>query len=271
MVKILTHNINGIRAILKKDNIIDNISKKNNTYLNYIKKENPDIICWNELKICKDKYSKEIGDKFLEEYPYKCINLSCEKKGYAGISLFSKIKPISSCIKLDDVSTGRYGMMEFDKFIIVCVYVINSGEKLKNIKAREEWNNIFLKKIKELQKKYKKEIIITGDFNAINRKIDTYNYKQQHNKISGVTDIEMNDFQKLLKETKLVDSWLELYKNKIQYSYFTYKFKSREHNRGMRIDYFLLSKKILKKIKNIDIQDNIYGSDHLVLMLELNI
>ena len=116
-MKILTHNINGIRAILKKDFIINNKKNKNNTYLNYIKKENPDIICWNELKISKDKYDNEFKNVLLTNYLYKCINLSCEKNGYAGVSIFSKIKPISSCINFE--SSGRYTMMEFDKFILI--------------------------------------------------------------------------------------------------------------------------------------------------------
>lgn len=272
MVKILTHNINGIRAILKKDTIIDKKSKKDNTYLNYIKKENPDIICWNELKICTDKYNKEFKVELLPEYPYKCVNLSCERKGYAGVSIFSKIEPISSCINLGNESTGRYTMMEFDKFVLICVYVMNAGEGLKNLDKRHEWNQLFLKKIKSLQKKFKtKEIIITGDLNVINRTVDTHNYEKQRNKLAGVSDIEMEDFQNLLKETKLVDSWLELNKDKVQYSYFTYRFNARQYNKGMKIDYFLTSKKMLKNIKNIEIQDNIYGSDHLPIVLELNL
>lgn len=272
MVKILTHNINGIRAILKKDNIIDNISKKDNTYLNYIKKENPDIICWNELKICNDKYNKEFGE-LLPEYPYKCLNLSTEKKGYAGVSIFSKIKPILSCNNFDDNSSGRYSMMEFDKFVIICIYIMNSGDKLKNLDKRNEWDKLFLDKIKKIQKKYKnKEIIITGDFNVINRTIDTHNYDLHKNKLAGVSEVEMNNFHTLLKETKLVDVWLELNDiTNIQYSYYTYRFQARKYKKGMRIDYFLLNKKSLKKIKNIEIKNDIYGSDHLVLLLEINI
>lgn len=271
MVKILTHNINGIRAILKKDNIIDNKSKKGNTYLNYIKKENPDIICWNELKICNDKYDKEFKEELLPEYSYKCFNLSCEKKGYAGVSILSKIKPISSCINLGDDSTGRYTMMEFDTFILICVYVMNSGNKLKNLDKRHEWNKLFLKKIKKLQKDYKKEIIITGDLNVINRSEDTHNYEKQRNKLAGVSDIEMDDFQNLLRETKLVDTWLGLNKDGIKYSYYTYRFNARKFNHGMRIDYFLMSKKMLKNINSIKIKDNIYGSDHLPIILELKL
>lgn len=263
-IKILTWNINGIRSIIKKNNIINNKKSKNNTFFNYIQKEDPDIICLNELKICNDKYDKNI----LSEYKYQCINLSCEKKGYAGVSIYSKIKPILSCKKFE--SSGRYSMMEFDKFILICVYVMNSGDKLKNLDKRHIWNNLFLNKIKELQKKYNKEIIITGDLNVINNSKDTYNYKQQRNKISGVSDIEMNDFQNFLKETKLLDTWYIL-SDTHKFTYFTYRFKSRIYNKGMRIDYFLTSYNFLKYIKNIEIKDNIYGSDHLPIILNFNI
>ena len=271
MVKILTHNINGIRAILKKDNIIDNKTNKKNTYLNYIKKENPDIICFNELKICQEKYNKEFIKELLPEYQYKCFNLSCEKRGYSGVSIFSKIEPLSFCTKLEDNSTGRYTIMEFEKFILICVYVINSGEKLKNLDKRALWDKQFIKKIKQLQKDISKEIIITGDMNVINREIDTHDFKSQHNKLAGVSNIEIGGFQKLIRETKLIDAWLELKKPKVQYSYFTHRFNARQHNKGMRIDYFLMNKKLLKKIKNIEIDNNIYGSDHLPIILDIDL
>lgn len=273
MVKILTQNINGIRAILKKENIIDNKESKNNTYLNYLQKENPDIICWNELKICKEQFNKLSNNPIFQSYPYHCINLSNDKKGYAGVSIISKIKPIKTCLDIGDNSSGRYLMMEFSDFILICVYVMNGGEKLKNLEKRNEWDKLFLDKILHIQNKYKKNIIITGDLNVINRKVDTHNYEKQRNKLAGVSDIEMNNFQILLNKTKLVDSWLNFKNNKdkIKYTYFTYRFNSRKYNKGMRIDYFLLSKSLLKKIKNIEIKDNIYGSDHLPIILEIDI
>lgn len=271
MVKILTHNINGIRAILRKNNIIDNKNISNNDYINFIKKENPDIICWNELKICDNAYKKEYPDGLLTDmYPYQYFNLSCEKKGYAGVSIISKIKPIEMCKTLDDNSTGRYLKLEFDKFILICVYVLNSGEKLKNLKKRDKWDKMFLKNIRNIQKNTTKEIIITGDLNVINREIDTHNYEKQKNKIAGVSDLEIDNLHNLLTTTKLKDAWLE-YKNNnklVKYTYFTYRFNARCHNKGMRIDYFLLSKKIFKNINNIKICDNIYGSDHLPIILK---
>jgi len=270
-MKILTHNINGIRSILKKDNIVNNINKHTNTYINFIKREDPDIICFNELKISKKDYELEYIINNFEKYNYKCINFSYEKNGYAGVSIFSKIKPLSSCIDIGDTSTGRYVIMEFDKFILVCVYVMNSGQNLKNISKRNDWDKLFLKKIKEIKKKYKKELILTGDFNVINREVDTHSFTKQHNKLAGVSDIEMSNFKKLLSETKLIDSWLELNKNKVKYSYFTYRYNSRKSNNGMRIDYFLISKKLLKNVKRIEMLDNIYGSDHLPILLDIKI
>lgn len=253
-MKILCWNINGIRAILKK-----------NIFINYIKSENPDIVCLNELKICNEKYN-ELEFNLFE---YECINLSCEKKGHSGVAIFSKIKPVTSCNILYNDLSGRYCMMEFEKYILVCVYVMNAGDHLKNLEKRQEWNKLFLLKLKNLQKKFKdKELIVCGDLNVINREVDTHNFEKQKNKIAGVSEIEMRDFQNLLLETKLVDAWLEKNKNKIQYSYFTYRFNARKYNKGMRIDYFLMSKKTLKTIKNIEIKD-ILGSDHLPIILEL--
>lgn len=270
MVKILTHNINGIRAILKKDNIINNKNTKNNNYINFLKKENPDIVCWNELKISETKYHKEYPDGLLTDiYPYQYFNLSMEKEGYAGVSVMSKIKPIEVCKKLDDNSTGRYLQIEFDNFILICVYVLNSGEKLKNLECRDKWDKMFVKKIKNIQKNSNKEIVITGDLNVINRTVDTHNYEKQRNKIAGVSDLEIRNFHNLLKSTKLKDLWLA-HTDDVVYTYYTYRFNARKHNKGMRIDYFLSSKKIFKNINNIKICNNIYGSDHLPIILTFN-
>ena len=118
--------------------------------------------------------------------------------------------------------------------------------------------------------KQKKDVIIVGDFNSIQIDIDSYDFKKHYNKLAGVTDIEIKNFNKLLN-SGFYNVYRELNPNKKQYSYFTYRWPSRHYNKGLLIDFALVTKNIYKNyIKKIDYLDNIYGSDHLAFVLELD-
>lgn len=264
MIKILSWNIVSLRALLKKNNIIDNKKLIKNTFENFIYKYKFDIICLQEIKLC-DKTINILLD-ILPEYQYKYYNIPHTKKGYSGVAVISKIKPESYSINFND-TLGRYLKIKFKKFYLINLYATNAGPNLERLNEKHIFNKKFYLKMQKL--KAKKEILIVGDFNAIHTEIDSYDYKKHYNKLAGVTDVEINDFNKLINNG-FINIFRTKYPNKKQYSYFTYRWPSRSYNKGLLIDFALGTNKISKKIKNIKYLENIYGSDHLPLYIELN-
>jgi exodeoxyribonuclease-3 len=264
MIKILSWNIVSFRAILKKNNIINNKELVKNTFENFLIKYNFDIICLQEIKLCDNTI--DILFNFLQElYPYKYYNIPHTKKGYSGVAIFSKIKPISHSNNFDD-TLGRYLKVKYDKFYLINIYATNAGPNLERLKEKHNFNQKLFNKLQKL--KQKKEVLIIGDFNAIHLQKDTYDYQKHYNKLAGVTDIEIKDFNKLINNG-FINVFREHFPNTKQYSYFTYRWPSRINNKGLLIDFALTTPKLFKKIKTIKYLDNIYGSDHLPLYLEL--
>jgi exodeoxyribonuclease-3 len=254
-MKIISWNVNGLNAQLKKN------------YLNdLINNENPDILCLSETKInnnFKDEY-------FKDKFKYRYWNISTIKKGYSGVSiLVKKIEPLNIKYGLYDLDNeGRVITLEFKKFYLINVYTPNSGELLKRLKYRNEiWDREFEKYILEL-KKNSKEIIICGDLNVAHKEIDIKNAKSNL-RSAGFTIEERTSFDQILINTELIDIYRYLFPNKIEYTYWTYLRKAREKNIGWRIDYFLVSKKLLNKIKNCSILTDVLGSDHAPIKLIL--
>lgn len=255
--KILSWNVNGIRAILKKD------------FIKNLEELNVDILCLQEIKALKNQIDydfKELG------YNYSYIN-SSSKKGYAGVAIFSKIKPKKEIFgignKIYDIE-GRIITLEFENFFLINVYTPNSQRMLKRFEYRNSWDKIFLDFINKL--KIKKSVIICGDFNVAHKEIDLKNpiankttLKKPGN--AGFTDMERENFSKLL-ENDLIDIFRYNYPQKIQYTWWSYMFSAREKNIGWRIDYFLISKDLIKNIIDIKIKDKIKGSDHCPIFLE---
>ncbi len=257
-MKILLWNINGIRAIIKKK------VKPNVKFEEYIKKY--DIICLNEIKITERDLEKI--NILIETHPYQYFAHSLNKKGYSGVSILSKFKPIKK-IKTFTYDEGRLIVLEFDTYILVVVYSPNAGIKLKRLDFKLEFNKKFIKLINRLQSI--KPIIIAGDLNVAHKDIDLYK-PEIHHDMAGFTDEEREDFTNLLDKEQLIDVWRDKHPDKIQYSYFNYRTKARERgNRGWRIDYILVSKEINHLVKKIKIDDTVYGSDHLSLIMNIDI
>lgn len=263
MIKIISWNIVSLRAILKKNNIIDNNNNVNNTLDNFIKKYNFDIICFQEISLCPNTIN--ILFESFPEYEYKYYNIPKYKKGYSGVAILSKIKPVSYSIKFDDI-LGRYLKLKFKKFYLINLYATNAGAKLERLDDKHKFNIKFYNKMQKL--KSKKEVLIVGDFNSIETPFDSYNFDNQYNKLAGVTKIEINDFNKLLN-SGFINIFRKFYPKKKQYSYFTYRWKSREYNKGLLIDFALTTKKLINRVNKIKYLDNIYGSDHLPLYIEI--
>lgn len=254
-MKIISWNINGLKAQLQK-NYLDEL----------IKIEDPDILCFGETKI-NSNFNDEY---FIDKFKYRYWHVSTSKKGYSGVAILVKNKkPINVSYGLYDLDNeGRVITLEYSKYYLVNVYTPNSGEQLKRLNYRKDiWDREFERYILELQNKNdKKSIIICGDLNVAHREIDIKNPKTNL-KSAGFTIEERESFDLMLKNTKLIDIYRYLYPDKIEYTYWTYFRRARERNVGWRIDYFLINKKLIKKIKNIEILVNILGSDHAPIKL----
>jgi len=249
-MKILSWNVNGIRSVLR------------NGFLKDIEKEKAEILCLQETRAHPEQV-----DEILKEYKYHYWN-PAEKKGYSGTAIFSKKEPISlnKGIGHELDNEGRVIMAEFDKFYLINVYTPNSGRGLVRLDIRKDWDKHFLKYIKSLEKK--KPVVVCGDFNVAHKEIDLANPKPNYDKTAGYTQIEINGFQNLV-DNNFVDSFREFDKSPKKYTYWSAMFKARERNVGWRIDYFLVSKKIMKNIKKSFILDKILGSDHCPVGIEL--
>jgi len=180
-----------------------------------------------------------------------------------------KDSPLS--IKLDigieeHDTEGRVLATEHEHFILVNVYVPNSGAGLKRLEYRATWDQAFAKYLSKLRKK--KPIIVTGDFNVAHQPLDLARPKPNYNKTSGYTQVEIDGLEGLHK-VGLVDSFRELHPEKVQYSFWSVRFGARARNVGWRIDYFLVDKRLKDNIKKATIHDQIMGSDHCPISLEL--
>jgi len=224
-----------------------------------VKKMNPDILCIQETKAHPEQV-----DTLLEQYPYHYWN-SAEKKGYSSTAIFSKVKPEAVFYgpqykKTDEEDKeGRVLILEFKEFFLVNVYTPNSGDGLKRLDYRKEWDKEFLKFLKKLDAK--KPVICCGDLNVAHQAIDLKNDKSNYNKSAGYTQTEIDGFTGYM-ENNFIDTWREMHPKEIKYSYWSYRFNARKNNTGWRIDYFIVSKRLFKKVKESFILNEYFGSDH---------
>ncbi len=252
-MRIVSWNVNGIRAIIKKD------FQKNLKELEF------DIVCLQETKAQEDEVAKALSI-FPELHLY---SNSAEKKGYSGTAVLSKHKPQSVSYGMDNEehdSEGRILCLEFESFYLVNVYVPNSGQKLVRLSYRKKWDADFLEYLKE--KQASKPVIVCGDLNVAHRAIDLKNDKSNYNKTAGYTQTEIDGMDNFLK-SGFVDTFRAIYPDRIQYSYWSYRFKARERNTGWRIDYFLVSNSLMERVNDSDILPDYYGSDHCPVVLDL--
>ena len=251
-MKIISWNVNGIRACLKKG------------FEDFFKASNADIFCIQETK-CQE------GQVELEFEEYKSFWNSAEKKGYSGTAIFTKKEPINIKygIGIDEHDKeGRVITLEFEKFYMINIYTPNSKRELERLEYRMQWEDEIRKYLLKLNKN--KPVIMCGDLNVAHEEIDLKNPKNnRHN--AGFTDEERNKMTELLN-AGYTDSFRYLYPNKEDaYSWWSYMGRAREKNVGWRIDYFIVSKNIEKKIKEASIYSQIYGSDHCPVGIEIEI
>lgn len=245
-MKLISWNVNGIRAIAKKD------------FASQIEALDPDILCLQETKAQPDQVEAALDDI----NGYEVFTNSAERKGYSGTALLSKEKPIDVSYGIgakEHDDEGRVLTAEFDQFFVVTTYVPNSGRELVRLDYREEWDNALLNFVKELENR--KPVIICGDMNVAHQPIDIARPKANYNKSAGYTQREIDGMTRFL-EAGFVDSFRKFYPDLEKYSWWSYRMNARAKNIGWRIDYFLVSEKIISKVDEAFILNDYYGSDH---------
>jgi len=248
---ILSWNINGIRAAIRKG------------FIDFLKKEKPDIICLQEVKISDDKRAQEEFD-FLDYQEF----FNCAKRpGYSGTAVLVKnnikVKALPD-LSWDD--EGRVQILDIGKYYLVNVYFPNANHELSRLDFKIKFNDKLLAYLKKLEQK--KPLIITGDYNVAHNEIDLARPKENVGS-PGFTPEERAWMDKFLAKG-FKDTFRELHPDKVQYSWWSYRANARVNNVGWRIDYFCVSDKILKKISKAYILDNIMGSDHAPVGIDIN-
>lgn len=255
-MKLVCWNVNGIRASVRKG------------LYEVIHHFDADVFCLQETKAQDDQVKKALED--IERYPHIHYN-SAERKGYSGTCIMSKQTPVSFSIDMgiDEYDQeGRITHCEYEQFHFVNVYVPNSGSGLKRLDYRAEWDKAFANYLGQLMET--KPLIVTGDFNVAHQEIDLKNPKSNYNKTSGYTQTEIDGFEHILN-LGLVDSFRTIHPDTVKYSFWNQRLRARKTNAGWRIDYFLVDKRIFDKVTLAEIHDDVYGSDHCPISLEIKL
>ncbi len=265
-ISLVSWNINGIRAISKKEPFID-----------WFAQDKYDVIGFQETKASLDQLSDDMTKK--EGYTSYFAS-SIVKKGYSGTAVFSKIKPIATEIELPEEAfqgEGRIVHLEFDKFHFFNGYFPNGGAEIEdeNGKGTGEFKRVpykmgffdsFFKYAQELRKS--KPIVVCGDFNIAHKEIDLARPKT-NTKNTGFLPIERAFLDKFTA-AGYIDTFRHIHKDqKDAYSWWSYKSRAREKNVGWRIDYFFVSDELKDNIKDAYIENDVFGSDHCPVALVL--
>lgn len=251
-MKFVSWNVNGLRACVTKG------------FLDYFKQVDADIFCVQETKLQEGQIQLEL-DNYHQYWNY------AEKKGYSGVAIFTKKKPLNVSYGLgidEHDKEGRVITLEFDKFYFITVYTPNSQVELARLDYRMTWEDAFREYVKELDSK--KPVILCGDLNVAHKEIDLKNPKTNR-KNAGFTDEEREKMTKLL-DSGFIDTFRYFYPDKTDiYSWWSYRFSARAKNAGWRIDYFVVSQSLANNLKDAQIHTEILGSDHCPVVLELDI
>ncbi|XP_013631817.1 PREDICTED: DNA-(apurinic or apyrimidinic site) lyase, chloroplastic-like isoform X1 [Brassica oleracea var. oleracea] len=263
-VKIMTWNVNGLRALLKLESF---------SALQLAQREDFDVLCLQETKI-QVKDVEEIKKALIDGYDHSYWSCSVSKLGYSGTAIISRIKPLSvrygtGLSGSDHDMEGRIVTAEFDSFYLINTYVPNSGDGLKRLSYRvEEWDRTLSNYIKELEKS--KPVILTGDLNCAHEEIDIYN-PAGNKRSAGFTIEERQSFGENFLEKGFVDTFRKQHPGVVGYTYWGYRSGARKTNRGWRLDYFLVSESIAANVHDSYILPDVNGSDHCPIGLILKL
>lgn len=263
-MKLYSWNVNGIRAVLKKD-----------LFFPFLEKHDPDILCLQETKAQRDQVEIDLPDYY--EYWNSAV-----RKGYSGTAIFTKKEALDVLMDIpkdladkyhledkygDTNSEGRVLVVEFEKYFVSTVYTPNAKEDLSRLPMRElAWDVAYLEYMKQLEKK--KPVLFCGDLNVAYQEIDLANPKANVGK-HGFTDQERQGFSNMVG-SGFVDTYRHFYPEKPDvYSWWSNFAKSRERNAGWRIDYWMVSKALIDSVSNPDIHMDVMGSDHCPVSIEV--
>ena len=253
MMKVVSYNVNGIRAAMNKG-LID-----------WLIKENPDIICFQEIKALEDQINISEFESIGFKYNYW---FSAQKKGYSGVAILSKHEPIrveyGTGISYMDFE-GRNLRLDFEEFSVMSLY-LPSGTNLDRLEFKLNYMDDFLAYITELNSKIK-NLIIAGDYNICHKAIDIHDPVRNKN-VSGFLPVEREWLQKFI-DSGFVDSFREFNSYPHQYSWWTYRANARANNKGWRIDYIMVSSDLKSKLNDAAILNDIVHSDHCPITISL--
>jgi len=253
-MRLISWNVNGVRAVMKKD------------FLGSLEIMQPDVLCLQETKA----QDEQVLEALAEVDGYHIYTNSAVKKGYSSTAVLSRKKALS--VRLDmgieeHDQEGRVIAVEFAKYFVVTVYTPNSGSELKRLEYRQQWDKDFLSYLKELESE--KPVVICGDLNVAHKDIDLARPKPNYNKSAGFTQREIDGLDNLVA-SGFVDTFRHVNPDTVKYSWWSYRAGARQKNVGWRLDYFLASETLLPGIKSVDILNDILGSDHCPVLLELS-
>ena len=250
-MKLISWNVNGIRACMEKG------------FLDYFDSADADAICIQETKM-------QAGQAEVPTPGYEQYWNSAQKKGYSGTAVFTRHTPLSVTYDIEACghdTEGRAITLEYPDFYLVTNYTPNAQEGLARIDYRLAWEEANLAYLKKLDAK--KPVILCGDLNVAHNEIDLKNPKTNRGN-AGFSDQERAAFGRLL-DNGFTDAFRWLYPDKIQYSWWSYRFKAREKNAGWRIDYFIVSDRLKERIRSVTIRGDVFGSDHCPVELDIDL
>lgn len=249
-MKLISWNVNGIRACLQKD------------FMTFFNEADADIFCLQETKIQEGQVELDLPG-YHQYFNYAV------KKGYSGTAIFTKKEPLSVSYGIgieEHDQEGRVITLEFDDFYMVTCYTPNSKQQLERLDYRMVWEDDFRAYLNTLREK--KPVIVCGDLNVAHKEIDLKNPKTNHHS-AGFTDEERQKMTQLL-ESGFVDTYRHFYPDtEGVYSWWSYRFQARAKNAGWRIDYFLVSEELKDKLASADIHTQVLGSDHCPVEVQI--
>ena len=258
-MRLATWNVNGLRAIVKKD------------FTSSIEELAADVIGLQETKAQDDQVREALfGLHGLEDY--QVFSSSAIKKGYSGTAILTKTPPlqVNAGIGIEELDTeGRVLHAEFDRFHFVTVYTPNSSSGLKRLPFRKKWDIAFTSYLMALDAT--KPVVCCGDLNVAHQPIDLARPDANYNKTPGYTQDEIDGLSHLLEEGNFIDAWRQIHPGQVAYSWWSYRGGAREKNVGWRLDYMVTSARIKPFIKSTEIHCLIKGSDHCPVTLDFQL
>ena len=248
-MKLISWNVNGFRAVLEKG------------FADTFTALDADIFCIQETKM-------QQGQAEFSPAGYRQYWFSAEKKGYSGTAIFTKCEPVSVSygIGIPEFDTeGRAITLEYEEFYLLCVYTPNSQRELARLPFRMAWEDALRDYMCRLDQK--KPVILCGDLNVAHEEIDLKNPKTNHQS-AGFSDEERAKFTELL-QSGFTDTFRTLYPDRVAYSWWSYMYGARAKNVGWRIDYFVVSSRLMPHVQNSLVLPEIMGSDHCPVGLEI--